>query len=729
MKLLYLLLLLPGPAAAQPARPAETAAWQARAAAVTIIRDEWGVPHIYGKTDADVAFGMLYAQCEDNYWQVEESMVKKLGRLAELYGEKELGNDAGMALRQTAEQARQSYRRGPARLRQLCDAAAAGMNYYLHTHPTVPRRLLTRYEPWHLLLFPGFDGTSHGVTAAERRRVGLGGSGSGGEGWEDQQESGSNAMALAPAKSASGHSLLLINPHVGFFGDNQRYEAHLVSEEGLDASGFAMLGQFVIWSGFTATTAWAHTNTAADVDDVYLETFDHPTDSTLYRYGQGFRPATLWTDTLRYRTATGMQQKTFRFRRTHHGPLMARRGAAWLATRPATQDFGLYLWQAWQMSKAPTLARFKAALRHRQLLTNTMYADARGNIAYWHGNAVPRRNPRFDWMNPVDGRDPETEWRGRHPLRELVHVVNPASGWLQNCNSTPYQAAGPASPDPARYPAYMAYDPHSFRAVEAVRQLSAAGPLTPEGLWRVAYSGHLPLYAAWLPRVLAAYQQEADRQPALRAELAAVADTLRAWDYHASARSRATTLAHAWGRQYTSFLNKRFAPSVPYYAPAIVPYLHGPQLPVSDSVAVALLRAGVADLTQRLGTPWVAWGDLNRLQRIHSSGNQEKFADDKPSLPVGAFVGSAGSLFAFSTRPESGQKRQYGVGGNTYVAVVELGPRVKARSVVNFGQSADPASPHYFDQAPLYAGYGHKEAWYYREDVLAHAKRSYHPGE
>ncbi|KUG09099.1 penicillin acylase family protein [Solirubrum puertoriconensis] len=731
MKLCYLL-LLPFSVAAQSSFPAETARWREQAQAVTIIRDEWGVPHIYGRTDADAVFGLLYAQGEDNYWQVEESVIKKLGRMAELYGEKELGSDANMALRQTAEQARRAYQRGSAPFRKLCEAAAAGLNYYLLTHPQVPRRLLTRYEPWHVLLYAGPDGTTHGITAGERRRLGLGGSGGpgeGAEGWAQQQESGSNAVALAPAKSASGHSLLLINPHVGFFGDNQRYEAHLVSEQGLNASGFAMLGQFWIWSGFTATTAWAHTNTAADGDDVYLENFDHPRDSTLYRYGRGYRTAVTWTDTLAYRTPTGLQRRAFRFRRTHHGPVIAQRGRTLLTIRHATPDFGGVAWQAWRMSKAATLGEFQAALRMRQLPTNTMYADARGNIAYWHGNAVPRRDPRFNWMNPVDGSTSATEWRGRHRLRQLVHLLNPASNWLQNCNSTPYQAAGAASPAAARYPAYLAYDPQTFRALEALRQLEATGPLTADGLRQLAFSPRLSMYAAWLPQVLAAYEREATRQPALRGELQAVADTLRRWNYCSAVGSRATTLAYAWGRQYSSHINQRFASSVPYFAPAIAPYLHGTSLPVPDSVALALLRAGTKDLTQRYGTPWVAWGDVNRLQRIHSSGSQEKFADDKPSLPVGAFTGGAGSLFAFATRPEVGQQRQYGVGGNTYVAVVELGPRVRAQSVVNFGQSADPNSPHYFDQALLYAGYQLKQAWFYREDVLALAKRTYHPGE
>lgn len=706
--------------------------WEAQARRVTIHRDEWGVPHIYGKTDADAVFGIMYAQCEDNYWQLEETIVKSMGRYAELYGEKELDHDASVALHQTVEKAKTAYKSGDGKLKKLCDAAAAAVNFYLAKHPEVPRRLLQHYEPWHFLLFPGPSGSNHAVTQEERRKrladVRTLSEAESIELRRQQMESGSNAIALAPSKTVSGNSMLLLNPHVGFFGDFQRYEAHMVSEEGLNASGFAMLGQFWIWSGFTQNHAWTHTNTASDFDDVYIESFDHPTDSLMYRYGNGYRKATAWFDTISYKTPEGIKHKVYRLLRTHHGPVTGQRGNKLLTVKHANAGMDVYAMQAWSMSKAKNLSQFKAALSRVALTTNTMYADRAGNIAFWNGNAIPKRDASFDWMWAVDGSNPATEWKGMHKPDEIVHVINPPNGWLQNCNSTPFEAAGKSSPSPERYPTYMAYDPQTYRAVEAIRLLSRPGKFSLDDLHDIAYSTHLTMMQAWMPQLIAAYNREAAKKPELRAELETVVDTLKAWDYHSSVNSHATSIAYFWVQQYGAWEKSLHGDTI-FYAPSIVPYLHGLTMPVPDSLAVRFLQRGVGELVKKFGSAFVPFGEINRLQRVHTSGTLEKFDDNKPSLPVPFAAGNMGSLPAFRPQQIPGLKRLYGVGGNSYTALVELGPRVKAKSILTFGQSANPSSPHYFDQAPMYAEGKMKEAWYYKEDVIKHAKRTYHPGE
>jgi acyl-homoserine-lactone acylase len=727
VSLLLSLTLSPGNAAAQRGPDAALLRQQKRAAAVTIIRDEWGVPHLYGKGDADVVFGLLYAQCEDNYWQLEESMIRLLGRAAELYGEGELSREAAVANWEVVAKAKKGYATAHPLVRRLCEAAADGVNYFLSRNPSVERRLLQRYEPWYFLLQGPGSGNGHGLTEADTRRLMSGAVQAPAEGWMEGMESGSNAVAIGRQKSASGNPLLLINPHVAFFGGGQRYEAHLVSEEGLNASGFAMFGQFWIWSGFTAATAWAHTNTASDYDDVYAERFTHPTDSTRYRYGQGYRQASFWYDTLRYRTPEGIKTRIYRFGKTHHGPLIARRDSLHYSMR-RPENMAAYVLQAWQMSKARNLAAFRKALGAVQLSTNTMYADAVGNIAYWHGNAIPRRNTGFNFAEPVDGSNPLTEWQGMHALNEIVQVVNPATGWIQNGNSTPFLSAGSSSPAPGSYPLYMAYDPQTFRAKELMRLLSAPGKLSLDGLQEVANSRHLTMMKAWMPQLVMAFDRAAAAQPALKEELGVLVDTLRRWDHHTSPGSRATTLGIAWAVQYMDWIRGEGEGRPRPPAALLSRYLQNDTLFVPDTVAVRLLRRTVGQLQARYGAALVPWGEVNRLQRIHTSGSQERFSDERPSLPVAFAPGTVGSLFAFYTRTD-GQKKNYGVQGNTYTALVELGPRVRARSIVYFGQSADPSSPHYFDQAPLYAEGKLKEAWYYRDEVLKHARRTYHPGE
>lgn len=728
MKKLLLLCCLPLQLWAQ-LNEEKVVAWQQQARRITIIRDNWGVPHIYGKKDADCAFGVMYAQCEDNFRQLEETFISALGRSAELYGESRLPGDVSVALFECVKKARADYDHAPALVKNLCNSAAAGINYFLYKHPDTVRRLLQRYEPWFFLL-PGTDNpTTHGITGAEIRSythtilprtageeedTGL-----------DERENGSNTMAIAPSKSASGHSLLLINPHVNFFGNGQRYECHLISEQGLHVSGFAIFGNFYIWSGFNPYCGWAHTNSGVDFTDVYLECFDHPTDSTLYRYDNGYRAATMWYDTVRCKTATGIRSETVLLRKTHHGPVVARRGARLITIKNVTAPQSSYIEQCWKMCRSKNLKQFTAAMNKRALgYPNTMYADRYGHTAYWHGNAVPKRSTQFDWRYPVDGTDPATEWQGLHRLKEIAQVIDPASGWIQNCNSTPYLAAGINSPKQTDYPAYMAYDKHIFRAVEAVRLLSTPDKISFAEFEKLVVSNHLPMMASWLPQILHAYDSMAATSPALQEKLEAVADTLRRWNYRYALNSRATSLAVMWYLQYDNWNRNQPKQTI---ADDNATDLQDNQLPMSGATAVDLLSKSVETLQSRFGTAFINWGDINRLQRAEDS--PERFDDHKPSWPVAAVPSPLGSLFAFGNGQSRGQQKFYGTRGNTYTAIVEFSHRIKARSIMYFGQSADPASPHYLDQAPLYVEGKFKDAWFYKEDVLKHAERTYHPGE
>ncbi len=381
------------------------------------------------------------------------------------------------------------------------------------------------------------------------------------------------------------------------------------------------------------------------------------------------------------------------------------------------------------MCKAKNLKEFTAAMGHVQLSTNTMYADRFGNIAYWHGNAIPRRNANFNWRFPVDGSNTQTEWKGMHPLKEIVQVVNPSSGWIENCNSTPYKAAGMSSPAKEKYPSYMAHDPQNFRADEAIRLLSQPGKISFFDFKQLVSSNHLPMMAAWLPQIINAYDKEVSMQPERQMKLKEVVDTLRKWNYHYAIGSKATTIAVFWYTSYLDWVRKQLKEKFFMPSPYVTEFLYGEKLPVPGSIAVQMLHRATDTLYKRYGTALIDWGKINRLQRIHTSGTLEKFDDNKMSLPVSAVPGTLGSLFAFYTRIDLGQKKMYGVNGNSYVAIVEFGKKINAQSIIYFGQSADPSSAHYFDQAPLYVEGKFKKVYFYKEDVLQHAERKYHPGD
>jgi penicillin amidase len=442
------------------------------ARSVTIYRDTFGVPHIYGRRDESVVFGLMYAQAEDNFWQLEEDHINKLGRVAEVYGQSRLAGDLMARLFETNKRAQDEYKSLSPAMRKLCDAYAAGINYYLERHPEVRPRLIQRYEPWFALITGAPSVASLGITMQEVRDLFKDlpaapvPSASPGESIEAE---GSNMWAISPRKSQSGQALLFINPHVGFFGGGQRYEAHLRSNQGLNISGFSMLGSPYIWTGHNENLGWSHTNTGADSTDVYIETFDDAKNPLRYAYGNDYRNAVEWTEEIPVSNQGNVETKRFTFRKTHHGYVVGLRAGKSLAVSAASMEVGGKLFeQKWAMARARNLAEFKSAMARRSLTgSNTMYADDKGNIFYIHGNAMPRRSTRFDWSKPVDGANPETDWRGLHELNELPQVLNPSSGWIQNCNSTPFLTSSVNNPDRAKYPVYMAPDRHAASAAVA----------------------------------------------------------------------------------------------------------------------------------------------------------------------------------------------------------------------------------------------------------------------
>jgi acyl-homoserine lactone acylase PvdQ len=347
---------------------------------------------------------------------------------------------------------------------------------------------------------------------------------------------------------------------------------------------------------------------------------------------------------------------------------------------------------------------------------NTVFADAEGNIAYYHGNFVPRRDPDVDFSQPVDGSDPATDWLGLHTVDETVTLLNPKNGWIQNANSTPFTAAGEASPKREGFPRYMAPDPENFRGVHAVRVLEGASDLTLERLVELAYDPALPAFEVLLPGLFDAWDR-APRPDPLLAEPIAV---LRAWDTKVSLDSVAMSLAHFYADQLIESDHGKGLPPLERFA-----YL-ARELPAEERLET--LARAVERLATDFGRWDTPWGEVNRFQRL-GGAIDAGFDDAKPSLPVAMASGNWGALAAFGASGKQETKRIYGNRGNSFVAVVEFGPRVRALSLLAGGQSGDPESPHFADQAQRYAEGRFKEVAYYREDVERRAQRRYRPGE
>ncbi len=732
---LFLCLSALVPLAAQPFAASEIARWEKQARAVTIVRDQWGIPHIYGKTDADAVFGLLYAQCEDDFRRVEMNYIEKLGRMAEVNGIADLYEDLLIRLVIDSAAAQKDYKKAPRWLKKLLQAQADGINYYLHTHPQDKPRLLHRFHPWYPLLWT--DGSisainTDDVTTEEIRQFYTGDHSVLGSVFPKKQDAdkaltGSNGFAFAPKITESGNAILYINPHVTFYF---RPEVHVVSEEGLNVYGAVTWGQFFVYQGFNEYCGWMHTSNYTDIADLYAEKIVRKKGRLYYRYeGKDRRVQSKKID-LRYRVNGRLASKTIETFHTRHGPVMTQRQGQWLSLKANNRSItGLI--QSWQRTKARGLEDYKKTMALRaNTSNNTVYADRAGNIAYWHGNFMPRRDLRFDWSQPVDGSIAATEWQGLHRLEETVQIYNPPGGWLQNCNATPFTVAGHiGSPSPKIYPPYMAPDGENFRGLNAVRVLSKPQKYNLDKVIAAGYDTYMVAFELLIPALMEAAQRHARQSDTLTALLAEPLALLKNWDYRAAVGSVATTLAVEWGDRLLPDIAR-----IPLPGYENLDQVHKVQQFLVQARAEAPerlllpLAATVRDLEQRFGKWQVPWGEVNRFQRV-SADLVQPFSDASPSLPV-AFTSAAwGMLPSYKSNYFPGTRRRYGVNGNSFVCAVEFGPRLRAKSLLAGGQNGHPASPHFFDQGAMYAGGQFKEVLFYREDVDKNARVRYHPGQ
>jgi acyl-homoserine-lactone acylase len=702
------------------ASPPELARWRAEASWVTITRDDWGIAHVHGKTDADAVFGMIYAQAEDDFPRIEANYLTNLGRTAEADGEQAIWQDLRARLYVSDDELRADYARSPLPMRRLMDAWADGLNYFLVTHPNVHPRALAHFEPWMALSF------TEGSIGGDIERIDLDQLKAFYSGkpitaaltpWRERQ--GSNGIAIAPKLTAGGGALLLINPHTSHFF---RSEQQVTSDEGLNVYGAATWGQFFIYQGFNPHAGWMHTSSGIDVVDEFAEKVERSGGGYCYRYGSECRPVGIRPVTIRYRTPDGgFATRSITTYRTHHGPVVRSADGRWIAFAMMNKPVEA-LQQSFLRTKVIDLKSFLriANLYKANSSNNTIFADDKGEIAYLHPQFVPRRDNRFDYTKPVNGSDPATDWHGLHPINELPSVLNPETGWVQNTNAWPYGAAGTSSADPARYPSYMDMDGENFRGLHAQQMLTGSRGWTLERLQSAAYDSYQPGFAALLPPLMQAF----DRLPAgdpRKKRLAGPIAALRGWNYRWSADSVAQSLAMYWGAALKKELN---APKSEPGNKVMMRLAHD----TTPEQKLRALDAAVARLKGDFGLWEEPWGEINRIQRISPAINPT-YSDSAPSLPVPFAEGSYGSLASLRSEQKPGTKRWYGNYGNSFVAVVQFGKRVRAHAVTAGGESGNPASPHFNDEAERYASGDLREVYFYPAQLKGHTERTYHPGE
>jgi acyl-homoserine-lactone acylase len=715
-----LILVLPGSCSEDNNRIREVVRWEKQAAEVTIIRDNFGIPHIYGKTDALAVFGTIYAQCEDDFNRVETNYINSLGRMAEVEGESQLYTDLRMRLFIDPEIVQKEYRDSPMWLKKLMNAFADGANYYLYKHPEVKPKLLTRFEPWMALTF------TEGSIGTDIEKIQVSGLKSfygeknvsenlSESQHPDSEPGGSNGFAISPSITTGGNALLLINPHTSLFF---RSELSMNSEEGLNAYGAVTWGQFFVYQGFNENCGWMHTSSSADAVDYYLETLTEKDGKYFYKYFNGIKPFVEKTIKLGYKQNDKILTKEVKAYFSHHGPVIREQDGKWVTVRLMVEHVKALI-QSFMRTKAINYEEFNKIMELRtNSSNNTVYADNEGNIAYYHGNFMPVRDTKFDWSRPVDGSDPETEWKGLYPVNEMITVRNPANGWIQNCNSTPFTVCGNNSPKKEAFPVYMAPDAENPRGLHAVRVLQNRKDFTLEKLIDAAYDPYLTAFEDMIPSLIKIWDNLSLTDKSFNKELSGPIAVLRNWDFRFSLTSVPTSLAVYYGqelRRSSVGINQNNASA------------GSGQMKMEKQQLEALSEA-VKKLESDFGTWKTPWGEINRYQRLNGDIYQQ-FYDDKPSLPVPFASAQWGSLASFASRTYPGTKRMYGTSGNSFVAFVEFGKKIRAKSILAGGINSVPGSPHFDDQALMYTECRFKDVLFYKEDVMRMAERTYNPGK
>ena len=693
----------------------ENSRWDWHVQHVMIIRDYWGIAHIYGKSDADTVFGAMYAQAEDDFGRIERNYLTSLGWLAQAEGEQALYNDLRQRLFVDSTKLQFVFRASPLWLQKLMIAWADGLNYYVSLHPLKPK-VIHHFEPWMALSFTeGSIGGdietveldkleafySHHPVAPQIKVPGT---------------TGSNGFAIAPRLSATGHALLWINPHTSFYF---RSELQMVSEENLNVYGAATWGQFFIYQGFNDRNGWMHPSYGGDTIDEYAETIVKRPDGIYYRYGTGLRKILVSRIEIPYKKDGEIVKRVFTVYHSHHGPIIREEHGKWIAIK-LLQDPIRTLEQSYLRTKTRDYKSFYKVQEMRgDSSNNTVYADADGNIGYFHGNFIPKRNVKFDFTHPVDGSDPETEWQGAHDIKDTITLLNPKNGWIQNTNNSPFTAAGLESPKRSDYPAYMSSTEENVRGIHALELLQDAHDVTLERLIAISYDSHLTAFEVLLPALFNAYDQLPAGDPR-RSELRDSIELLRRWDRRASLDSLATTLAIFWGQ---ALIDAKGASAQNSDEPVFEFLVH-----CNGNENLSALSAALSKLQTDFGRWKIPWGEVNRFQRVTDDLSQP-FSDANPSVPVAMVSARWGALASFDwTRPLD-TKRLYGSFGNSFVAAVEFGPRVRAMAIAAGGESGDAASPHFADQIAMYSKGEFRDVFFYKEDVFAHSERRYHPGE
>ncbi len=664
-------------------------------AKTTIYRDKWGVPHVYSDTEVGAFFAFGYAQADDRLEQLLKNYLHAEGRMASVFGEKFIEEDYRQRLLRHGEIAKARYGDANPSFRKLLVAFVAGIKQYMKDHPEKVPPWAFEPEPWEAIALGRFIiwGWPVGQALSD-----LGGR------LPLPPPSASNEWAISRARSAEGCVITCIDPHVSWFDEFRWYEGHVHGGK-FNCYGFVVLGTPGFGLGHNDYCSWACTTGGPDTADVYEEEI-HPDNPLQYKYDGRWKDIQVFTVEIEVKSGDEKKTVARKIERTHHGPIVVRQGnKAYAAKLAYEEEIGLAE-QIYRQNTATTLDEFKAALAMNQLMPqNVMYGDVHGNIWYCRTGMVPIRQPGYDYTRPLPGYTSKTEWLGIHSMNDLVQILDPPQGFMQNCNISPDTMMPGSFLTGDRYPDYIwrgTYGGSNQRGRRAVELLSSDDSVTVEEAIETALDTYIDESDKWRRALDQAWQSQNGKYKPQNAELPQSVEILRAWDGRAEVDRVGATLFCHWRRACGSTLG---VPNSDIHS----------RRPLTELGQGALLRAldkAVSYMKEKYGKIEAPWGDVMRIRR----------GDHEAPCPSGGPPGSGMDplrAVGYSGPDEKG--RFFARSGQTCTTVVFLraSGKVESYSAVPFGQSDDPNSPHYFDQAEqLFSRKKLKPTYYNDIDVL-----------
>jgi acyl-homoserine-lactone acylase len=652
---------------------------------VEILWDRYGVAHVYAKNTSGMFYGYGYAQMQSHANLVLKLYGESRGRGAEYWGPKALELDRWVLTNSVPERAVSWYQQQTPEFRGYLDAFAEGMNEFAKRHPEQiapemkPVLPITGADPLihvhRIVHFSYISSAMRVATAAAGGRTGV-------------ESIGSNAWAIAPKHSASGKTMVLMNPHLPWQDWYTYYEAHL-NGPGMNLYGASQIGFPVLRFVFSDYLAFTQTVNSIDASDLFKLTLAEGG----YRFDGAVKPFITETKTIKVK---GADDVPLVVRSTVHGPVVWDKGGLVLAQRTAALDRPFLLEQYWKMAIARNFGEYEAQLKRLQVPTfNITYGDRDGHVMYLFNGTLPKRpsgNLAY-WAGIVPGDTSATLWTDVHSYEDLPKVIDPPSGWVQNTNDPPWTSSVPPL-DPSKYPAYTAGRDFTFRTSSSIRMLTSKETLTFDEVVARKFSTRLEFADHVLDDLITAAREGSESARKAAAALAA-------WDRQAESTSKGTLLFENWARRFAgaSFTSKTgFAVPQSPLEPLTTP--RGLKDPAA---AVKALEAAAGETVASYGSLDAAYGDHRRLVR------------GKVNLPGN---GVSGGLGAFRVLQYPAPQRIASV-GDTFVCIVEFGKPIRAQVVTSYGNSSQPGSPHSEDQLPLVAAKKLRTAWRTRAEVMA----------